>query len=146
MKVILLQDVAKLGRKFALVSVSDGYALNQLIPKKLAEAATPESLKRLQKMQSTFAEAKEKQAYSFDEAVSLLNEKPLEIKVETNDQGHLFAALHVKDIASAMAALGAHVEPEFIHLPKPIKTAGAHTIELKHKDKTAPLVIEVVSQ
>lgn len=144
MQVILLQDVAKLGRKFALVSVPDGYALNQLIPRKLAEAATPENLKRLQKIQSTFAEAREKQAHSLDEVVALLNGKPLEIKAEANEQGHLFAALHEKDIANSMASLGAHVEPSLIHLPKPIKTAGQHTIELKYKDKNVALVVEIV--
>lgn len=146
MQVILLQDVAKLGRKFALVSVPDGFALNQLIPKKLAEAATPENLKRLQKIQSALTEAGEKQGHLFDEAVAQLNEKSLEIKAETNEQGHLFAALHERDIASAMAALGARIEPSFIHLPKPIKNAGEHTIELKHKDKTISLIIQVVSQ
>lgn len=145
MRVILLQDVAKLGRKYAVVSVPDGYAINRLIPKKLAEAATPENLNRLQKVQSTLTKAGEKLAQSIAEAVALLKDKPLEIKAEMNEQGHLFAALHERDIASAMAERGARIEPDLIHIVTPIKSAGSHEFLLRHGDEKATLTLNVVT-
>ena len=146
MKVILLQDVAKLGRKFDVASVPDGYALNQLIPKKMAEAATPESLKRLEQRKNLETAASDKRAHKVTGAVTLLSGKSLEIRAEANEQGHLFAALRESDIVTAFSLLGANIEPSMVSIKKPIKSLGEHTIELTNHGEAVPVAVSIVSK
>ncbi len=72
MKVILLQDVAKIGRRYSIVEVNDGYALNQLMPKKLAEPATPANVARVEKMRSSTAASADAAKKQYETSVAVL--------------------------------------------------------------------------
>lgn len=144
MKVILLQDVAKIGKRSDLVEVPDGYAMNQLIPKKMAEAATAQNKKRIEKLQADVDSNKEADRARFEAAKTALTEKNIEIKAETNDLGHLFKAVSEKDIAAAAQEAGIDVEESMLVVGSPIKEVGEHTIELVRGDDKAQITIEVV--
>ena len=140
MKIILLQDIPKIGKKYDIKNVSDGYALNLLIPKGLAEVATPVALKKAEKLKMEEAGHKKVQ-----EDLLLMNLKSIdgvtfEIKEKANEKGHLFAGVHKEEIIAHMKA-DKHIDllPEFIVLDKPIKEVGEHTVEIKAKDKSAKL-------
>ena len=144
MKVILLQDVAKIGKRSDLVEVPDGYAMNQLIPKKMAEAATAQNKKRIEKLQAEAESNKAADRDRFEAAKSALTEKTIQVKAEANDQGHLFKAVSEKDVAEAAQAAGIDVEESMLVVGSPIKEIGEHTIELIRGDNKAEVTIEVV--
>jgi len=144
MKIILLQDVAKVGKKYDTKSVSDGHALNLLIPKGLAIVANPEAIKKIEKLKAADTEHKKVQ-----EDLLLMNLKSidgvtLEMSEKANEKGHLFAGIHKDEIIAAMNTQK-HINllPEFIILEKPIKEVGEHSVEIKIKDKKAILKLSI---
>ncbi len=146
MKVILLQDVAKLGRKFSIVSVPDGYALNQLLPKGWAEAATPDNLKRLEKRRGAIEAESGKRDEAFKTAAESLKDKAIKVAVEANEQGHMFAALSKEAIAAGALQLGVTLDPAMLNLPEPIKSLGEHKIELVNGTDKVALTVSVVAK
>lgn len=144
MKVILLQDVAKIGKRSDLVEVPDGYAMNQLIPKRMAEPATAQNKKRIEKLQAEAANNKEADKARFEAAKTAMTDKKVQISVEANDQGHLFKAVSENDIAEAAQALDIDVEASMLVVGSPIKEIGEHTVELVRGTNKAEVTIEVV--
>src|SRR3989344_7519593 len=127
MKIILLHDVQKVGKKYDIKNVSDGHALNLLIPKGLAEVATPIALKKVEKLKMEDTAHKKIQ-----EDLLLMNLKAiegvtLEIKEKANEKGHLFAGVHKAEIIAHMRD-DKHINllEDFIVLEKPIKEVGEH--------------------
>src|SRR6056297_747417 len=143
MKIILLQDVAKIGRRYEVVEVPDGYALNQLIPKKMAEPATPSNLKKVEKMNLNKAATAEANTASFKTAVETIAATPITITLEANDKGHLFRAVSAEDIETAAQAVGAMVTAEMVEFAEPVKEIGEHQVTLKHNDDSATITINV---
>lgn len=146
MKVILLQDVAKIGKRSELVEVPDGYALNQLIPKHMAEPATAANKKRIDRLQKDAEAKKEQDRNRFNAALTALTEQKIAIPTEANDQGHLFKAVSESDIADAAAAAGVDIDASMIVVGEPIKDVGDHTVALVRGDQTADFTIEVIKQ
>jgi len=144
MKIILLQDVAKVGKKYDVKNVSDGHALNMLIPRGFAVVATPAAVKKVDKLKSEDTAHKKVQ-----EDLLLMNLKSidgvtLEMSEKANDKGHLFAGVHKEEIIAAMnAQKQINLLPEFIMLDKPIKEVGDHSVEIKIKDKKATLKLSI---
>lgn len=130
MKVILLRDVARLGKRSSIIEVPDGFALNKLIPQGMAQPATPENVKRVQ------AKAKEAALHSERDATNLkaiadgLRQNPLFIPVEANAQDHLFKTIRPSDISAALKGRGILLEETHIITPEPIKSLGTHTIHI----------------
>lgn len=146
MKVILLQDVAKIGRRSQLVEVPDGYALNKLIPSGLAEAATPINLKRNQKLQADKAQGQESELAKFTELVAALRQTTVKIAMEVNEKGHAFKAVSEKDMAEAAKAAGIGLEATMVKIASPIKEVGEHQLELVLGTNKAYFTIEVVKK
>lgn len=145
MKIILLKNVAKLGRKYETKSVSDGYALNLLIPQGLAISATPDAVKRI----GTLREQSEVETKIHEELTSknLKSLEGLTLKIvgKANDKGHLFAGLHSIDIVNELVKqAGVQLDPSFIQLKNPIKEVGDHVIEVKAGGKSAKLKVTVI--
>lgn len=144
MKVILLQNVPKIGKKYEQKVVSDGYATNFLIPRGLAEIATESSVSRimLRKSQSD-TESK------IHEDLLLKNLHDLEgVRVEmtetANDKGHLFAGIHAEEMIPAIKEqTRLEVLPEYIVLEKPIKTVGEHQISVTIQNTTVTFTLVV---
>lgn len=147
MKVILLKDVAKIGRRFELVAVPDGFALNKLIPKGLAEAATPESVKRLQNLSQKALKDKESSEESFMQALSALKEANVQVVVEANNEGRMFQALKAQAIVDAIkAATGFELGTEHIVMKTPIKNVGEHTVDLMSGKIHGTFTLEVTAK
>lgn len=146
MKVILLRDVARLGKRFAVAEVPDGYALNQLIPKGMAEAATPENLKRVNARTDKQTSNKVNSEAEFVTALAALKVAPISITMQANEQGHLFKAVKAADIATAAAAAGHAIPVDSIALIDPIKSVGDHTIVAKMGATAGEFTLTIISQ
>lgn len=134
MKVILLQDVPNVGRKYEVKNVSDGYARNFLFPRKLAEIATTKAIQALELKKKQLEEEKKIQQDLLKKNLEALNGIKISIKEKTNEKGHLFAAIHQKEIAKILKEQK-HIEifEEMIELEKPIKEIGEYEIKVKDK-------------
>lgn len=147
MKVILLQDVAKVGRRFDIVDVPDGYGMNKLIPKHLAEPATPENVKRVNQRAAQNEAQKAEQDEQFAAATAALEGKTVTVSAETNEDGKLFQALKADRIVDALQKeAGVTIDPAQVVIKVPIKTTGEHTIELASGTSHVAVTITVEKQ
>lgn len=137
MQVILLKNVAKLGKKYDVKNVSDGYALNFLIPNGMAEPAVGGAIKRLEDLKLQEDENKKVQEDLLLKNLHSLEGITLEMEEKANEQGHLFAGIHKEEIASELKNQDRlEILPEHINLEKPIKEVGEHEIEVKIQEKS----------
>jgi large subunit ribosomal protein L9 len=143
MKVILVRDVAKIGRRNQIVEVPDGYAQNQLIPKKWALPATPQNLKRIEALHAGVAASKDAKEEVFLAAVEKLKNAGIKIVAEANDQGHLFKAIHEKDVAQAATVAGVPLDASAVKISSVIKSIGDHEITLIHGTHAIPYTITI---
>ena len=147
MKVILLRDVAKIGRKGQVVELPDGYAQNQLIPKRWAQPASAVNLKKVANLDATAKAHTDAEQAQFDAAVAVFHNSPVQVGGgEANAQGHLFKAVHEEDIVAAAIRAGAKIEKRWVCIETPIKALGEHTIVLKRGTQKVPCLIEVISK
>ena len=129
MKVILLKDVKGMGRAHDAMEAKDGYALNFLIPKKLAVVATPAAQKEAEARRGQAAQRKELDAKLLAQNIASLAEARIVIKAKANEKGHLYDAVGAPEI-SAAAKAQAHIDvPEdAIALERPFKEVGAFDV------------------
>ncbi len=146
MKVILLQDVAKIGRRFEVVNVPDGYALNKLIPTKQAEPATAENLKRVQARATKIETDRAGQDASFDAALEVLKDATVTVEAPANEQGHLFKAVSADEVVAAAALVGATIAANQIVVKTPIKEVGEHSVALVSGVKQGMITVTVVAK
>ena len=146
MKVILLEDVKAQGKKGEIIEVSDGYARNVLIAKKLGVEATPKALNDL-KLQKKHADKVAQEQY--EAAVALGKEvetKKVVVKAKCGDGGRLFGTVSTKEIAAAAKAqINLELDKKKMQLTDPIKALGTYEIPVKlHQKVTAKLTVQVV--
>ena len=147
MKVILLDDVTKVGRRGEVRDVSDGYARNYLIQKKLALSATAGNLKNLEHIK-TQQEAKagriKEDAEALQERIEAL---VFEQRRQASEEGKLFGSVTSQDIVDFLAGQGLTVERRRVVLDEPIKTLGDTSVTVRlHHDVTAQLKVTVVRE
>lgn len=144
MKIILLKDVAKLGRKYDVKTVSDGHAINLLIPQKQAIVATRDALKRLE-VEIAKSEGERKiQEELIVKNIDGLKNVAITIKGKANEKGHLFAGLHKEEIVREIEAqTRLQIDPSFLELEHPIKEVGEHSLEVKGAGKSVKIKIVV---
>ena len=145
MKVILLDDVAKVGRRGEVRDVSDGYARNFLIPKKLALGASAGNLKNLEhikQQQDSKAHRIKGDAQGVKDQIEALT---YEERRQASEEGKLFGSVTSQDIAEFLEKKGLKIERRRIHLDEPIKTLGETRVTIRiHPDVTAELPVSVV--
>ena len=147
MKIILLQDIQKVGKKSDVKNVSDGHALNLLIPKGLAVVATQKELARVEKIKAGDTAHKNVQEELLMMNIKTIEGMTLEMKEKANDKGHLFAGIHKAEIMAAMKKeKQINLLPDFILLDKPIKEVGEFSIDIKVKDKSAKLKLVIKAE
>jgi large subunit ribosomal protein L9 len=147
MKVIFLHDVPRVGKKYETKEISDGYATNFLLPRKLAALATPKALAELEMHKKKIVLEREVQESLLMKNLEAIKGKAITIKGKANEQGHLFSAIHKKEIIEAMKEQNhADIGEEFIVLEKPIKEIGEHEIQIliKGKKSSFKLVIDKI--
>ena len=145
MEVILLEDVKSLGKKDEIVKVSDGYARNYVLPKKLGIEATPKNLNEL-KLKKANEEKVAKQKLEEAQAFAKVpEESSVELKMKSGEGGRTFGSITSKEIAQeAKTQLNFELDKKKIILDEPIKTLGVHIVKIKlHKDVTAKLTVKV---
>ena len=132
MKVILLQDVKKIGNKGDVINVADGYARNYLFPRKLAVEATDKNLQNLDAQKKKEDAKKEQEIGRAKKVAEELAKEPVIIKTKAGETGRLFGAVTAMEIASAVEAqIGLKIDKRKIELPEPIKNLGEHTVKVK---------------
>ncbi|MEK7564062.1 MAG: 50S ribosomal protein L9 [Patescibacteria group bacterium] len=146
MKVIFLKDVPRVGKKYDVKDVGDGYAMNFLLPKRLAETATPKALVELEKRKKNIEIERKIQEDLLLKNLEEIKSKTLHIKAKADEKGHLFSGIHSKEIVDAMKKEHhADISPEFILLDKAIKQIGEHEIGIQ-VDKMKSSFILVVER
>ena len=145
MKVILLKDVKGTGKKGEVKEVSDGYARNFLLPKKMAVVADQTNVKEL-KEQNKSAEIKAQKEY--EEAVELgkkMEEMAITIYSKAGDGGRLFGSITSKDIAEQLKKQHSiEVDKRKISLDEPIRVLGSRFVEIKiHQKVTTKIRVDV---
>lgn len=148
MKVILLEDVKSLGKKGEVVNVSDAYARNQLIPKKLGVEATGKTLNDL-KLQNKHAEKVAEENYQA--ALKLaeeLKDKTVEVKMKAGEGGRTFGSVSTKEISqAAKAQLNLELDKKKMQLKDAIKTFGVYEVPVRvHPKVTATLKVKVTEE
>ena len=145
MKVILLEDVKALGNKGQIVNVSDGYARNMILPKKLGLEATPKNLNdlKLQKAhEDKVAQENLDAAKAFAEE---LKDKQVTVGIKVGEGGRTFGSISAKEIAeAAKAQLGYELDKKKLQLSAPIKELGTTMVPIKlHPKVTGELKVVV---
>ncbi len=148
MKVILKENVGKLGRMGDLVEVSNGYARNYLIPKKLATAATDRNVKALEHEKRLIAEKQKKERKAAEELAQRIRQTSITIPVQTGEEqegSKIFGSVTNKDIVESLAKEGVTVDKHDVLLEKPIKELGKFMVPIKlHPNVTAEVEVSVV--
>lgn len=146
MKIVFLKDVPGVGKKYEVKNVADGYAVNFLIPRKLAEAGTVAMVARAEQMGKIAETEKKIQANLIEKNLDSLSGAVITIAEKANEKGHLFSGIHKEAIATELKKQkGIDVLPEFIDLAHPIKAVGENQIPVKFKDKTVSFTLIVAS-
>jgi large subunit ribosomal protein L9 len=146
MKIILLKDVPKLGKKYEVKNASDGHAVNLLIPRGLAIAATPENLRRFETEKAKHDGEKKVHEALFADNLKALEDTVLTISGKASDKGHLFAALHKEAIAAELQKQARiQLDPSLIQLEHPIKEVGEHMIEVKGEGKSVKFKVVITA-
>jgi large subunit ribosomal protein L9 len=144
MKVILLKDVAKIGKKGSIVEVPDGFAQNKLLPNKMAKPASAENIKQVQHEAQVKAEVKAHSLDDFKHMLTLLREKPCVFVVNANKEGHMFEALKIGALCEGIRAhTKMKLEESEVSVSSPIKSVGEHTIVLSRAGYTDGVIIIV---
>ena len=130
MKVILLEDVEKLGRAGEIIEVKNGYARNYLIPRKLAIPATGKNLAQLEH-QKRIIQAKQlrlrKTAQALKEQIEKLS---ITIPCKVGESDRLFGSVTTMDIAQALKKEGIEIDKRWIKLQEPLKNLGVYTVPI----------------
>lgn len=148
MKVILLEDVKKLGKKGDIVETAEGYGRNYLLPRKLAKEANAANLNQAKKDQATAAH---RAAQAKDEAVVLgaqVEKVVVVMKVRIGENGKMFGSVNSKDVAEALIKqTGLEIDRRKIELKTPVKGLGEYSAVAKlHSDVTAQFKVVVEAE
>jgi large subunit ribosomal protein L9 len=144
MKVILLEQVEKLGGPGDQVEVADGYARNFLIPKRKAVAATPAHVKSLDHLLRQNKGRKDRFRQAAESMAARIAEASCVIKRQAGEHEKLFGSVTNQDIAAALGARGLDVDRRKILLQEPIKVLGSYTIPIRlHPEVVAELRLTV---
>ncbi len=130
MKVILLKDVEKLGKRLELKNVQSGYARNYLIPQNLACPATKESLKWLEVQKEIAQKRQETELKDLQIVVKKIEGKEINFSVKVGEKGQLFESITTQKIKDALEEEGFNLTKDQIRLKEPIKELGEFTIEV----------------
>jgi len=146
MKVILLKDVEKIGKRFEVKEIKDGYARNLLIPQGLAKLATKDALEWLE-AQKEIAEQKEEQDLKKNqERASKIEDQEVMITVKVGEDDQLFESINAQKIADKLKEAGFEVKKGQIELPEPIKELGEFSVKVKFEHNLEAEVKVIVTK
>ncbi|KKS77149.1 MAG: 50S ribosomal protein L9 [Parcubacteria group bacterium GW2011_GWC1_43_11b] len=143
MKIILLQDVQKLGKRNEVKEVADGFARNVLLPSKKAILATPEAVAQVKRQQADQTQSKARENEIFDQVVKQARGANLVIKAKAGKEGHLFASIKAEEIIAMAKTQGLDIKKDWLEISTPIKSLGEHEFILKKGEKREVVKIKI---
>lgn len=147
MKVILLRDVAKVGRKNEVVEVPNGYGMNKLIPQGAAKPATAGNMKVVEQQAAKTEAAAAQSAEQFTALVGALEGKTVSVAAEANEEGRLFKAVSSAEVSAAItAATEMTVAEDQIIMGDPMKQVGEHVITLASGPESRKITVTVTAK
>ena len=147
MKIILLDDVPKLGRRGEVRDVADGYARNYLIPQRLALVASPSNLKNIEQIKKRHEAHAEKEKIDAQALAQAIDPLTVSLTRQASEDGRLYGSVNAHDLVAILAQHGVSVEKRRIDLDTPIKTLGDYTVPVRlHPEVTAQLKISVARE
>lgn len=143
MKVILLQDVEGLGKKYEVKEVKSGHARNFLLPEKLAKAATKQALKWLAEQKEVIEKQAEEDLKKAQEVASKLDGSELTIMVKVGPEGQLFESINSQKIVEKLKEMGFEIKKSQVKLENPIKDTGEFPVSI-NLDHNLEVEIKVI--
>jgi large subunit ribosomal protein L9 len=131
MKIILREDVEKLGKAGEIVKVKDGYGRNYLIPRQLAVLANVRNMKALDHDRRTIETRAKKTRKTAEATAATLSAVSLVLPAKAGEEGKLFGAITSRDIAEALGKAGVTVDRKAIQLADPIKQVGDYKVKIR---------------
>ncbi|MCH5271355.1 MAG: 50S ribosomal protein L9 [Lachnospiraceae bacterium] len=148
MKIILLQDEKKLGKKGDIIEASDGYARNYILPKKIGVEATPKNLNDLKLQKANADKLAKEQLDAAKELAAVLETKTVEVKMKAGEGGKAFGSVSSKEIAAACKEQhDIELDKKKLLLPEALKNFGMYEVSVKlHPQVTAKLKVHISEQ
>ena len=148
MKVILLEDVKSLGKKGEIVNVSDGYARNFVLPKKLGVEANAKNMNDLKLQKANAEKVAQEQLEAAQELAEVLKTKEVVLKMKSGEGGRAFGSVSSKEIAqAAKEQCGLELDKKKIQLPEAIKALGVYEVGVKlHTKVIGKLKVKVIEE
>lgn len=147
MKIILQENIEKLGTRGQVVEVAEGYARNYLLPRSLAIPANAGNMKQLEKIRATLAKKEATEKGAAELLAQQLAAASVTIARKAGENDQLFGSVTASDIASALEAQGFNVDKRRIQLAEPIKVISENEVTVKlHHDVTATLKVSVTRE
>ncbi len=137
MRLLLLNDVRKLGHIGDIVEVSAGYARNYLLPQRLATEPTEENMRAIEDRKRAAAADRALRNKRFAELVEQLKDVSITIEAAANPEGTLYGSVGAKEIAAALHGQGFPILPEHVALDAPIRTLDNRMVRLEFTDEIA---------
>lgn len=144
MKVLLCEDIEKLGWLGDVVEVNMGYARNYLLPQGLAKVATEDSIRAIADEKIKRSEQRIEDSKRLTNAANAVEGAEAVVAAKANEQGHLFGSVTEHQIAANLREQGFEVADEIVQLPEHIKEVGTHSVTLKFSDDLTVTVNVVV--
>ena len=144
MKVLLCEDIKKLGWFGDVVEVSNGYARNYLLPQGIAKVVNENSIRAIAEEKAKRAEQRIHESKRLEVAAKTVDGAEAVIASKANEQGHLYGSVTAEQIAANLRAQGFQVANEVIQLPEHIKQVGTHAVTLKFSGNVTATVNLVV--
>lgn len=145
MKIILLQDEKKLGKKGQTIEVSEGYARNYILPKKIGVEATSKNMNDLKLQKANEDKKAAEQLQAAKDLAEVLATKQVVVKIKAGEGGRTFGSVSSKEIAVACEEQhGIEIDKKKIQLPESLKSFGSYEVNVKlHPQVTAKLTVKV---
>jgi large subunit ribosomal protein L9 len=143
---ILLKDTETLGERGDVIDVSPGYLRNYLVPRKIAQPATPATIAESQRRREAAERAVEEAAKKAEETAALLRKTVLTISHQAGDDGRLFGSVTSQEIVDAIRqARGVRLDKRHVALEEPIKTTGTHMVTVEVADGVTTEIKTIVT-
>ena len=146
MRVILIQDVENLGKKYEIKEVKNGYARNFLIPKGLAKPVTKQAIRWLETQKEIEAKKAEEQLKKFQDVASAIDDQEVIIPVKVGPDGQLFESITIQKISDKLKELGFEVKKTQISLETPIKELGEFPVKVKFEHNLEAEIKVIVTE
>jgi large subunit ribosomal protein L9 len=147
MKVILRQNIETLGQVGEIIDVKDGYAVNYLIPRKLAYTALKGNIRALEEEKKTFTKKREQELKASELLATELEKISVTIPVQVGEEDKIFGSVTTQMIADALKEKGYEMDKRKIEIEEQIKSLGIYTISVKlHASVSAKIKVWVVRE